>query len=202
MIKSNKGFTLMEAIVVTGILAFITAAMYGMVTTGRRSWLVGEVLVGTQQSARNALDRITRELRHSAASHVTINNTLFADAVDSVRFDVPIDADGNGFIDLIPGSSMIVYGAENNPDWEIEFQLDAANEQIIRRVLDNTGTEQSRQIVANNIRTLNFQNETGGTNVPQQAVNISLTATIDTIQGRTINPPIQTTLSTRINLRN
>jgi Tfp pilus assembly protein PilW len=202
MIKGNKGFTLMEAIVVASILTFIIIAMYGMVTTGRRSWLIGESLVGAQQSARNALERITSELRNSAASHVRITNTLFADAIDSIRFDIPIDADGNGFIDLVPGSSMLVYGVENNPDWEIEFQLDAGSRQIIRRVLDQAGVEQSRQIVANNIRALNIQNETGGTEVPQQAVNISLTATIDTIQGRTINLPIEVTLNTRVNLRN
>ena len=165
-------------------------------------WLTGEALVRTQESARNGLSRITRELRHSVAAHVTVSNTLFGGAADSVEFDIPVDADADGAIDLVTGTNMIVFGADNTAGFEIEFQLDPAKAQIIRRLLDNTGTEVSRQIAANNISALSFLTEGGGVGTPNEAVNIILTSEINTMQERVINPPITVTLRSRVNLRN
>lgn len=214
----TRGFTVMEMIIAISIFTFIAGAMYGVLATGRRSWLTGEALVTTQASARIALDRITRELHHSAATHVTINNTLFGDTVDSVRFDIPIDADSDGFLDLFAGSSLLVYGADDAGDfdgdgqlweqgWEIEFQRDVLNEQIIRRVLDITGAEASRQIMANDVSSLDIRADRQTPSpptvrIPNDAVNIGITAQRSAIQGRTINPPIETVLRTRVNFRN
>ena len=207
--KKNGGFTLVEVLVVLGIFTLITAAIYGILAAGRRSWLVGEASLTTQQEARLGLDKITRELRPSTPARVTVaagNNT--------VRFDIPIDADGDGFLDIIPGTSVIVYGADDLDDsdsdgalweqgWQIEYQIDAVNGQIIRRVLDGAAAVVNQRIVVNNINPLltNFQTDSGGT-VPVEVVNINLTTEINTIQGRPINPPIQTTLRTTVNLRN
>ena len=209
MIKENKGFTLVELLVVIGISIFITAAIYGLLAAGRRSWLVGEALLATQQEARLGLDKMTRELRLSTPAHVTVaagNNT--------VRFDIPFDADGDGFLDIIPGTSLNAYGADDVGDfdkdgavweqgWQIEYQIDAVNEQIIRRVLDNTGAQMSQAIVANNINPLltNFQTDSGGV-VPDEVINIDLTTEINAIQRRPINPPIQMTLRATVKLRN
>ena len=209
MMKENKGFILAELLVVIGIFTLITAAIYGLLAAGRRSWLVGEASLITQQEARLGLDRITRELRLSTPAHVTVaadNNT--------VRFDIPFDADGDGFLDIIPGTSLIVYGADDlgdfdgdgavwEQDWQIEYQIDVDNGQISRRVLDSAGALANQRVVVNKINPLltNFQTDSGGL-IPDEAVNIDLTTEVNTIRGRPVNPPIQMTLKATVKLRN
>jgi len=204
--KKNSGFTVLEVLTAVGIFAFITLAVYGTLTTGRKACLIGEALVTVQESARIALAKITRELHQSAASQVLVGN-------NSVSFDIPIDADGDGSIDIVPGSSLIAYGADDTGDadgdgifweagWRIEFLIDANNQQIIRRVLDNAGNEITRQVTASDITGLVFQTETGGIGVPNEAVIVGITSQVNNIQGRAIVPPTQITLNTRVKLRN
>ncbi len=208
--SSLTGFTLVETMVVLGISSFIIAAMYGTLATGRRSWLVGEALLRVHQEARLGLGKIVRDLRLASSAWVSANNRI-------VRFNGPIDANSDGFLDLIPGTSTIVYGADDLGDfdvdgvfweasWNIEYEIDAVNNQIIRRVLTDTGAQASQKLVVRNINPDSaftfFQTETGGTGIANAAVIINLTTQINTVEGVTISPPLQVTLRNRVNLRN
>lgn len=196
-----KGFTLLEVMVVVGISAFIMAVMYGTLTTARRSWLTADALITVRQDAQLGLDNMVRELRLASFATVSADNR-------TVNFRTPIDADGDGFVDLIPSTSTVIYGAENNAGWSIEYQIDTVNNQIIRRVLNNgiPPVVVSQRILTRHINPgvslTFFQTETGGSGVANEAVIIGLTTQIDTIEGRTIAPPLRTTLTTRVNLRN
>lgn len=201
IIREKTGFTVIEIMIAAAIFTFIVSALYGTLATGRRSWLTGEALVTAQEQARIAMERVANELRHSNHIHVTVA----ADNM-SVRFDVPADTDGDGFLDFIAGTSSIVFGAEDTANWEIEYQIDANNERLLRRVYNAAGDPQPATIVAQDIDATNcsFQTESGGTGMPQEAVIITLATEVDSVQGwgTSLTPPIQTTLRTRVNLRN
>lgn len=206
----KAGFTLIEVMVVVGIFAFTAASIYGTLSAGRKSWLRGEAFVTAQQGARLALNRMAADLRLANIVTVAEDNSY-------VEFEVPVDADGDGVLDLISGTSIIVYGADDYPDadtddelweenWKIKYQIDWENGKIFRLTLDESLAEVNRETLANNIRNdtslTNFQTETAGTGLTTEAVNITITTQIDNIQGREISPPIQITLRSRVNLRN
>lgn len=215
MIKDNKGFTIVELMVVVGISAFIWVAVYGILATARSSWLIEDALLILQQEARIGLDNMIRELQQASSVNVIDNST--------VRFNIPIDADGDGFIDLIAGTSTIIYGADDfgdfdgdgilyERDWNIEYQRDTVNNQIIRRIVTPDGTVVNQRVVARNICpsdkhnyfcAYSFQTKTceaGKTTL--DAVNIKLTTEIDEIRGVKISSPLRVSLMASVNLRN
>ncbi|MFH1129006.1 MAG: prepilin-type N-terminal cleavage/methylation domain-containing protein [Candidatus Omnitrophota bacterium] len=198
MIKKNRGFTLVETMVVIGIFSFLFAAMYMVLATARNSWLIGEALV-EQANSRIGLEYIVNEVRLAGFA------TIDADT-RGIRFSIPVDTDGDGFINLILGTTVAQYGADGQSGWAIKYQIDTDREELVRILLDGAGNEAARRTVARNINpnpTLSFfRTETGGTGVANEAVIISLTTQVDQIQGRTISPPLATTLMTRVNLRN
>jgi len=224
MIKKNKGFTFVEVMVVMGIFGLITAAIYGALATANRSWLIGEGLINAQQSPRFALENMLREMRLASSANVVDNRT--------VRFSIPFDADGDGFLDVITGTTSLIYGAEDPQDydsdgvyweegWQIEYQIDALNHQIIRQVLDDTGNVRTQRILVRDINPLDADGDgfpdtsfqailldpqgveyMDVGRITDRAVVIRITTQVNTVQGRQINPPLQTTLTTRVNLRN
>jgi prepilin-type N-terminal cleavage/methylation domain-containing protein len=208
--RSLTGFTLLEIMIAVGIFSFMSIAMYGVLATARRSWLTGEALLTAKENAQGGLDKIIGELRLASLATVGADNR-------TVAFSIPFDADEDGSLDLIAGTSSLVYGADDPQDfnnngilwesgWRIEYQIDTVNNQIIRRVLDNTSAVADQRMVAERINPAStltfFQTETGGSGVTSEAVIISLTTRINTIQGMTINPSLQTTVKSRVELRN
>lgn len=207
---NKKGFSLVEVMVVIGISSFILSATYGVLNVSRRSWLTGEASLSLQQNARMALDRLRRDLRMASAATVDVEKRV-------LTFNVPIDADNDGYLDVLAGTNTTIYGADDPDDfdndgilyeagWNIGYQIVPAGKQIIRRVLTDTGAEANRRVVANNIQPgmahTNFETETGGTGVTNTAVIITITIMVDSIEGSQINPPMKFSLKTRVNLRN
>lgn len=198
MVKKNSGFTFVETMVVVSIFSFISAAMYMVLATARNSWLSGEALVVEQENIRIGLENVVNQMRLAGFA------TIDADA-RGVIFSVPVDTDADGFVNLATGTILPVYGADGHINWAIKYQIDTATNTLVRILLDGD-TEVARRVVARNINPDNtlsfFQSETGGTGVANEAVIISLTTQVNEIQGRTISPPLVTTLITRVNLRN
>lgn len=206
--KNEQGFTLVETMVVVSIFILIIAAIFGTASAGRRSWLTAEALLMTRQGARIGLSNMVKELRLSSSGHVTVSadNSV-------VTFDIPFDADADGFLDVIANTDSIVFGAHNHQGWQIRYQINAADEQIVREILDNSGALVSQTILVRNIKLREddddpgsalvtfFQTDTGGLR-PNAAVDIRITTEVDEIQGLILENPLQTTLSTRVNLRN
>lgn len=80
MRKYLKGFTLVEVLVVTGIVAVLFGSILTFLTTSDRSWSIGQDKLTEQQHARIAIDEIIRLLRCSSPSWnstygVTISGT-------------------------------------------------------------------------------------------------------------------------------
>jgi type II secretory pathway component PulJ len=84
-IMQHTGFTLVEALLSMSILAFVMMCAYGVLKTGNTLMTNDNALVDMQQQARNAMDRISREVRQSSSRTVTVINANS----DRITFTTP-----------------------------------------------------------------------------------------------------------------
>ena len=80
-IKRQKGFSLIEMMVVVVILGLIVLGLVTFFTGGVKSWVAGQSQIEAQRNARQAMDIMVREIRE--ASEVTTNNDT------EIIFDTP-----------------------------------------------------------------------------------------------------------------
>lgn len=70
----SKGFTLVEALLSMAILTIVLLGVYGVLKTGNTVIFNDAVRVELQQQARNAMDRLVREVRQASSHIVTTIN--------------------------------------------------------------------------------------------------------------------------------
>jgi len=58
-----KGFSLIELMVVVGILSFVVIGLVTFFTGGARSWIAGQNQLKAQREARMTMDRMVKEIR-------------------------------------------------------------------------------------------------------------------------------------------
>jgi len=61
--KNQKGFSLIEMMVVVVILGLIVLGLVTFFTGGAKSWVAGQSQLKAQREARQAMDRMVREIR-------------------------------------------------------------------------------------------------------------------------------------------
>ena len=64
-IKNKKGVSLIELLIVITILGIVILGLVTFFTGGTRSWVAGQSQIKAQRNARQAMDLMVRELRHS-----------------------------------------------------------------------------------------------------------------------------------------
>jgi len=62
-IIKNKGYSLIEMMVVVGILSLVTIGLVSFFTGGTRSWISGQNQLKAQREARMTMDRMVKEIR-------------------------------------------------------------------------------------------------------------------------------------------
>lgn len=62
-VKNQKGFSLIEMMVVVVILGLIVLGLVTFFTGGAKSWVAGQSQLTAQRNARQAMDRMVREIR-------------------------------------------------------------------------------------------------------------------------------------------
>ena len=62
-VKNQKGYSLIEMMVVVVILGLIVLGLVTFFTGGARSWIAGQRQLEAQRNARQAIDRMAREIR-------------------------------------------------------------------------------------------------------------------------------------------
>jgi len=78
---NQKGFSLIEMMVVVVILGLIVLGLVTFFTGGAKSWVAGQSQLEAQRNARQAMDIMVREIRE--ASEITTNNDT------EIIFDTP-----------------------------------------------------------------------------------------------------------------
>jgi len=86
--KNQKGFSLIEMMVVVVILGLIVLGLVTFFTGGAKSWVAGQSQLKAQREARQAIDRMVREIREG--KNITTGSEI------SITVSVPhFDIDGN-----------------------------------------------------------------------------------------------------------
>lgn len=80
-LTNKKGFSLIEMMVVVVILGLIVLGLVTFFTGGAKSWVAGQSQLTAQRNARQAMDRMVREIRE--ASEITTKNDT------EIIFDTP-----------------------------------------------------------------------------------------------------------------
>ena len=86
-IKNKKGVSLIELLIVITILGIVILGLVTFFTGGTRSWIAGQSQLTAQRNARQAMDQMVRELRHS--------DGLIISQDDKVKVSIP-DLTGAG----------------------------------------------------------------------------------------------------------
>jgi prepilin-type N-terminal cleavage/methylation domain-containing protein len=87
-IKNQKGFSLIEMMVVVVILGLIVLGLVTFFTGGAKSWVAGQSQLTAQRNARQAIDRMVREIREG--KNITSGSEI------SITVSVPhFDVNGN-----------------------------------------------------------------------------------------------------------
>ncbi|MGB2661921.1 MAG: prepilin-type N-terminal cleavage/methylation domain-containing protein [Candidatus Omnitrophota bacterium] len=101
---NRKGFTLLEILLVSGILVILLAALMVASTEMRGIFYVSDVLATFQHEARLAVNSMTIDIKRTSLSQVTITQNYPAAGTDRLQFYLPADSDEDGEPDMSSGS--------------------------------------------------------------------------------------------------
>ena len=188
----NKGFSLLELMLVLLIFTFLFGAILTVMTTQDRSWQTGYDKVTAQQEARKAVDNIARLLRESNQSW-DIGGTPYPVTITAgnrIDFFQPV-FDAGGAITTLR---------------RITFRLNPAN---ARQLLKEEGAVPDVAVVANDVDSINFGGGCAGC-VAFNCADVAMDCPVVTIEIRTrrirqvpwTSQMDQFSLSSQVTLRN
>jgi type IV pilus assembly protein PilW len=147
--NKESGFTLVELLIAMTIGLIILAALSSTFLMQRKIYDVQEQIVEMVQTARAAMDMMTREIRIAGYNPANVSFDGIPHNANSSTIDVYADLNGNGSIDTTSGTYE-----------HITYSYDSANK-LIRR---NTNTGGGNQPFAENIDSfsVSYLNANGG----------------------------------------
>jgi len=112
-VKNKKGFSLIELMVVVAILSLIILGLVTFFTGGVRSWITGQNQLSAQRNARQAMDRMVREIRE--ASNIIAGST----SSKRINFNTPWNSNlyytwsGNKWEAIFEGTNPLINNVQN-----------------------------------------------------------------------------------------
>ncbi len=86
-LKNQKSFSLIEMMIVVAVLGVIVLGLVTFFTGGTKSWVSGQYQLTAQRNARQAMDRMVREIRE--ASEIIASSTSSIE----INFNTPWNTD-------------------------------------------------------------------------------------------------------------
>ena len=124
-IKNQKGFSLIEMMVVVVILGIIVLGLVTFFTGGAKSWVAGQSQLEAQRNARQAIDQMVREIREG--KNITNNS---------------YDSDGDTIVVSIPDlGSELAGDVTYNLSGTTIVRIKGATNKLIDNVLTITGED-------------------------------------------------------------
>ena len=111
--KNQKGFSLIEMMVVVVILGLIVLGLVTFFTGGAKSWVAGQSQLEAQRNARQAMDRMVREIRE--ASNIIVDST----SSKKIKFNTPWSTNleyswlGNDWDPILRGTTPLINNVQS-----------------------------------------------------------------------------------------
>src|SRR3990167_263448 len=123
----KKGYSLLEVLIVAGLIVVVTALLLNMSNTFNLSWDVQNVKMELGQQARRGIDEMIRDLYE--ATSTSGQTTVTA---NSVNFRVPVVVDDNfpNPPDIYDASGNIYWGADGVVGNNISYRVNSG--QLVR----------------------------------------------------------------------
>jgi len=177
----QAGFSFVELMVVTGIMALVSGMLVVALRMGQQSWQVEQARMTVSMELRRGLDAMSRELASSQSGQlvgVPADGTWYT----SLTFRVPQDLNGDG----------TVLDANGALEWSppVVYALGGTGGTQILRIQNN-----ATRVLANGATTLRFRRQAATPNI----LEISMTVLRGVNTGDFTN---QGTLNTQVRLRN
>jgi len=131
--ENQKGFSLIEMMVVVVILGLIVLGLVTFFTGGARSWIAGQRQLEAQRNARQAMDRMVREIREG--KNIT-NGSETSITVRIPHFDV--DGNIDSYYSVTYALNNTTIQRDTNPLIDNVLKI---NGETIFKYYNNSGTE-------------------------------------------------------------
>lgn len=187
----KKGYTLIEILVVVGILAILSGLVFSMMGSGNLAWNAQNIKLELQQKARIAMEYMVEDLYQT-----TPNQLSLANGNTIVIFKVPVIVPPD--TDIYDAGGDITWGALSNITYSIRYSRNAGN-QLVRDVIDPSSAVMNTKICANNVTALQFSPQPLAPALAR-TVNITITCSRPLRVGATTN--VTTDLQSQVTLRN
>ncbi len=136
---ARGGFTLVEVMIASALVAVIALAVVVLATSSNNAVTTAQESTDSNFSLRQALGRISNDLRQSSPPAITI---VPGTDYDSVDLQMPVSYTG----------STITWGASGIAGWHVQVLVDGDYGHLVRRVVDSAGTRTTAdEVLARNV---------------------------------------------------
>ena len=138
----KKGYSLVEILVVAGLLALVVGLVLSMSNTSNLSWDTHNIQLELQQKARFGIEKMVEELYQVSSSNITV-----AGNITTFKIPVIVPPDTDIYNDT---TGDVTWGAEGNVSRSIRYRN--VSNQLVREIInDATSVVMSTQVCANNV---------------------------------------------------
>lgn len=139
-LKNQKSFSLIEMMIVVAVLGVIVLGLVTFFTGGTKSWVAGQYQLTAQRNARQAMDRMVREIRE--ASEIIASSTSSIE----INFNTPWNTDlkyswsGDEGDPILRGTNPLI----NDVQSLIFKYFDALDIEVVPTLSDETASKISK----------------------------------------------------------
>lgn len=188
--RKQKGFTLIEILIVVLIISTMMGGFYLILATGQATWFTTDVKIQVQENLRKTISRISMELRQTETAHLQIFDGTGFGGTDVIKFSVPVICDADGSLidnngDVANWGAPLTWGCTSETCMDqdqdcsaleykyVEYRISNQNE-LLRRVLDESNNLVAENMFATNVSDFQARLNSGivTLNVATQATSV------------------------------
>lgn len=144
---NKKSFTLVEVLIVIGVLGLMLAAVFEILATGKNAQDMGSTQGDVMDQARQGLESMVKELYQTTVAEISDPSGRPFDNVSTITFQIPVGYDIGGKIIWGDGQG----GASGN---KITYIVE--NQQFLRKVYNSSNELIGQRVLANYVQGVGF----------------------------------------------
>lgn len=155
MLTIKRGFSLIELIVVIGIMAILTGLIFSMMDVANLGWDTQSVQMELAQETRRGLEAIVSDLYQTGSTQLNLDPEGDG-SYDSIIYKLPAIIAPD--TDIYDDTGHVRWGASGVETFWFRFRVDNVTRQLIKDVVDAGFVSQAgtARVCANNVEALTF----------------------------------------------